>query len=183
MAAPDPIHQPTLLCAVGMLLLVAEVPAFGFDLADDALGFALVAIGAWQHRSGGRWWRATAGLAGLGVLTDLFTYGGVVSRFLEVGYLFWDWTLYGSIAVTGLVVALLAMALRSDIGSAAPAPWLLLVAIGIAAATGLHLLLVAGRVNMYGPMSFAPQLTSLTIGGLTLLLVVLSFLGVRQGRR
>ena len=82
MSAPtepaDGASAAFLTCAVGLLLTVVEVTGFGFDFANDTLGFALVCAGATRlpRIGGSKWVGLTVVSAGLAALVSLFTYGG-----------------------------------------------------------------------------------------------------------
>lgn len=75
------------LVAVGMLLVLLEVPGFGIDFANDIVGHLVVAGAVLRSPAPGR--RLVAGLAVLAAAVSLFGYGGPASQLVVLSDDLW----------------------------------------------------------------------------------------------
>jgi hypothetical protein len=114
MPAPASTSTPLLLCGIGLLLTVVEIPGFGFDFADDTLGLGLVCAGAARFpTTGGRPWALlTVVAAGCGALVSLFAYGGPAGLVVPRAHRLWDTAFYLDTLTTAAVVVGLLMLIR-----------------------------------------------------------------------
>lgn len=171
--------RPLLLCAIGLLLTVADVNGFGFDFANDTVGYALVAAGSVSARpTWTSWWSALAVTSAVAAAVGLFTYGGVVSKLVSGSYFLWESMFYAVILLGGAVVALLALALRTTVRDRHREVALLLLAVTTVVLTGVRLLMRLFEIGVYGPTNYLLQLVVVMNGLLALALLVLVFLVV-----
>lgn len=72
---------PIALSGVGFLLVLLRIGINGFDIADDTLGWVLVALAMWRLRPLSRWFVASTAVAGIGAVLSLVDWvvpGGLV---------------------------------------------------------------------------------------------------------
>lgn len=185
---PAPPRTSLLLCAVGLLFTVTEVNGFGFDFASDTVGHALVAVGATIQRPRNAWWVATSVAAVLAAVVGLFTYGGVASKLFSGSYVLWESAYSLATLLSGAVVALLAVALRSADnalsfgarGSTYRSMFLGTVAPMVVVLTVVPVVMGRLEVGIYGPASYLRQLFGVLAGLLALAVVVLLLLASRD---
>ncbi len=179
---------PLLLCGVGLLLTVIELNGFGFDVADDTVGFGLVCIGATRlpATAGRPWARLTAVSAGLAALVSVFTYGGPAGQVVPMTYRLWTATTYLDAATTAGVVTGLLLVVRTQARSTSGGePWpvraLPFVAATYLVAAALSAPLVASPSAYSGPLGDLRQAVAVIVGGIQGLAVVAVLLAARTG--
>ena len=169
-----------LMCAIGLLLTVVEVSGFGFDFANDTVGFGLICVAAAQLAAGSvhPWWLVAAVSAGLAAVVSLFTYGGVVGQLMPYTYRLWTAMSYlDTVATAGVVVGLTLAAWRHTetqggrLGRSLP-----LVAGIYVVAAGLQLFLSGSESAYYGTLGHVRQAVVVITGLLQVLAVVVTFL-------
>jgi hypothetical protein len=185
---PPPTDTPLLLCGIGLFLTVVEVNGFGFDVADDTVGFLLVCVGALRLSSfvGRRLSLLTAVAAGLAALVSLFTYGGPAGVVLPMTHRFWDQTFLLDTATTaGVVIGLLLVVWsRARPASSAP-PWsvraLPLLAVTYLVAAALSVPLVTNPSAYVGMLGNVRQAVGVLVGAVQGLTAVAVLLAARTG--
>lgn len=178
---------PLTMCAIGLLLTVVQVNGFGFDFANDTIGFALVCVGAARLPGGPAkpWNLLVAASAGLAALASLFTYGGPAGVLWPMAYRLWNAAFYlESAAVAGVVIGLLLM-LGSDAarGSSPPVARARVLLAGVyAVAATLQMVLFAARSAYFGPLGHLHQASLVVVGLVECLTVIAVFLAAARGR-
>lgn len=79
---------PIALSGVGFLLVLLRIGINGFDVADDTLGWVLVALAMWRLRPLSRWFSAAGVVAVVGALLsglDWVVSGGLVRSAEQTG--------------------------------------------------------------------------------------------------
>ena len=168
-----------LMCALGLLLTVAEVSGFGVDFANDTVGFGLICFGAARLVSGSThsWWLVASVSAGLSAVVSLFTYGGVVGQLVPYTYRLWTAMTYlDAVATAGVVVGLTLAAWRhAESQGSRHRPWLPLAAGIYAVAAALQLVLFGTESASYGTLGHVRQVVLVITGLLQVLAVVVTF--------
>lgn len=191
MSAPtepaDGASAAFLTCAVGLLLTVVEVTGFGFDFANDTLGFALVCAGATRlpRIGGSKWVGLTVVSAGLAALVSLFTYGGPAGQVLALTYRVWNVMFYlDTLTAAGVVTGLLMVVMVRIRMQGGPGAWMvrgLPPAVGLwVLAALLSMVLFASQAAYYGPLGQLRQVVGVLVGGLQVLTVVAAFLAAHR---
>lgn len=104
-------RPPGLLAvAIGLLLVVLEVPGFGVDFANDIVGYAVVAWAAWMVCPGERW-SLVGILAACAAAVSVFGYGGPASHVMVFTDQVWTLLVVTETAVGGSVFAAVLWAL------------------------------------------------------------------------
>lgn len=181
----DRSFAPLPMCAIGLFLTVVQVNGFGFDFANDTIGFALVCVGAARLPGGpGKPWSLlVAASAGLAALASLFTYGGPAGVLWPMTYRLWNAAFYlESAAVAGVVIGLLLMlgSGAATRGSSPPAAWVLVALAGVyTVAATLQMVLFAARSAYFGPLGHLQQASLVVVGLVECLTVIAVFLAAR----
>ena len=168
-----------LMCAIGLLLTIVQVSAYGVDFANDTIGFGLVCLGAGGLVAGSAhpWWLLVSVSAGLAAVLSLFTYGGMVGQLVPYTYRLWSTLFYlDTIATAGVVIGL-ALAARRQIQArhGRIGPWLPYVGGIYAVAAGLQVV-VFGSESAYGVLGHVRQAVVLITGMTQILIVIVTFL-------
>lgn len=177
---------PILLCAVGLFLTVVEITGFGFDFANDTVGFVLVCIGAARLPADpGRVWSLFAAVsAGLAAVVSLFTYGGPAGQVLPMTYRLWNTMFHlDTTATAGVVIGLLLMvratAASTTERASLPVRALPFLAALYALSAAFQMLLFASQSAYFGPLGHLRQVVGVMIGLLQSLTVIAVFLAAR----
>jgi hypothetical protein len=172
----SPASTPLLLCGIGMLLTVVEVNGFGADIADDSIGFALVAVGAARcaGQAGRRWCIATAAAAAVAAVVSLFAYGGPAGLVTQDSFTVWHLVFLLETAATAGVVAGVLLIVWSTSGArrtrALPA-----LAAACVCAAAVQIGLFDSPAAYIGPLGYVRQSAGVMIGLLHSLTVVAAF--------
>jgi hypothetical protein len=173
---------PLLLSAVGLLLTLTNVNGFGFDVANDSVGYVLIAVGSVSVRPRTAWWSALAVASAIAAAVGLFTYGGVVSTLVPGSYVLWEPMSYASSLLAGAVVALLATALTGVAREPGRTAFLLVIAVATVVLAVVAAVMRILQIGISGPASYLLQLTVVGSGLLAIALLVLVFLAMNDMR-
>ncbi len=184
-AAPF-VRDPVVLCAVGLLVTVTDIRAFGFDLTDDTIGYGLVALGAWlagrdEAARARVWWRLTAAGAAVCAVLTLIAFSGPVGRFLVYPAWLWSGVSSGEAIIVATTLAALAVALRGRLPSGSRGRTVLTVGAAAVVLTAIGMVVLLGSGRGYTGVTGAVVQLLGSVDGLTAaILVVLAFLAARQ---
>lgn len=169
-----------LLSAIGLLLTVTVVNGFGLDLANDTVGYVLVAAGSLSRRGRTPWWWALASVSAVAAVVQLFVYGGPASHIATGSDGLWESMFFASNLLAGAVVALLAMSLRTKTRDEGRSVVLLTIAVTASVLTLASLSIRLLGAGIRGPGHYLLEMMVVLNGLLALVLVVVTFLAIAR---